>query len=103
MRKGKKAKSLSSYNKMQTRVIIFIVLLVFGAVLFNQYRIHVKSLEYAAKEAQLDEQIAEAEAQKQELEEKETYMQTDAYKEEIAREEFGMIKEGEYVLKEQSE
>ena len=103
MKKGKKAKRLSQHNRTQTRVIIFIVLLVFGAVLFNQYRIHAKSVEYAAKEAQLDEQIAEAEAKKQQLEEQEAYMQTDAYKEEVAREEFGMIKEGEYVLKDKSE
>lgn len=103
MKKGKKAKRLSQHNRIQTRVIVLIVLLVLGAVLFNRYRIHVKSQEYAAKEAELDVQIAAAESEKQDLEERETYMQTDAYKEQVAREEFGMIKEGEYILKDKSE
>lgn len=103
MKKGKKAKRLSRHNRMQTRVILVILLIVFGAVLFNQYRIHVKSEEYALKEAELDLQIAEAEAQKQALEEQEAYMKTDAYKEQIAREEFGMIKDGEYILKDKLE
>lgn len=103
MKKGKKAKRLSHHNRMQTRVILVILLIVFGAVLFNQYRIHEKSREYAAKEAELDLQIAEAEAEKQALEEQEAYMKTDAYKEQVAREEFGMIKDGEYILKDKSE
>lgn len=100
--KRTKSKRISHYNRTQTRVILAIVLIVVAAVLFNSYRTHKKAQEYAAVEAELDLQIAEAEAQKEALEEQEDYMQTDAYKEKVAREEFGMVKEGEYILKEES-
>lgn len=101
--KRTKSKRVSHHNRTQTRVVLAIVLIVVGAVMFNSYRTHKKSEEYAAVEAELDLQIAEAEAEKAALEEQEDYMQTDAYKEKVAREEFGMIKKGEYILKDESE
>lgn len=102
MRRSKK-KKLHSYNRIQTRVIFAIVLIAVAAVMFNSYKTHQKAEKYAAIEAELDSQIAEAEAEKEALKEKEDYMETDAYKEKVAREEFGMIKNGEYILKDKTE
>ena len=75
--------------------------MVLGAVIFNSYRIKVKKQEYAAQEAELELQIAEAKAEQKALDEQEEYMKTDAYKEQVAREQFGMVKKGEYILKEE--
>lgn len=99
-RAKKKRRTLTRQNRLQTRLIILIVCIVMGAVAFNSYRIRIKKQEYAAQEAELDIQIAEANAEKKALEEQEEYMKTDAYKEQIAREQFGMVKKGEYILKE---
>jgi cell division protein DivIC len=98
--KKKKRRPMSRQNRIQTRIIIFIVCVVIGAVAFESYSIREKEKEYAAQEAELDLQIAEAKAEQQALEEQEEYMKTDAYKEQVAREEFGMVKKGEYILKE---
>lgn len=96
----KKKRPVSHQNRLQTRIIILIVFVVLGAVALNNHRIKIKEQEYAAEEAELDAQIAEAEAEKKDLEEQEEYMKTDAYKEQVAKEEFGMVKDGEYVIKE---
>jgi cell division protein DivIC len=98
--KKKRTRPVSRQNRIQTGIIIFIVCMVIGAVAFNSYSIKEKEKEYAAQEAELDLQISEAKAEKQALEEQEEYMKTDAYKEQVAREEFGMVKKGEYILKE---
>lgn len=102
MRRSKN-KKLYHHNRIQTRVIVAILLLAVAAVAFNSYRTHQKAERYAAVEAELDSQIAEAEAEKEALKEKEDYMETDAYKEKVAREEFGMIKNGEYILKDKTD
>ena len=96
----KKNKRITRQNRIQTRIIILIVCVVMGAVAFNSHRIKVKEQEYAAQEAELDAQIAEAKAEKKALDEQEEYMKTDAYKEQLAKEQFGMVKKGEYILKE---
>lgn len=96
----KKKSSISHQNRLQTRIIILIVCIVLGTVVLNNHRIKIKEQEYAAQEAELDAQIAEAEAEKKSLEEQEEYMKTDAYKEQLAKEEFGMVKKGEYIIKE---
>lgn len=105
MKKSEKAvrkkKNISHQNWLQTRIIIVIVCLVMCAVVFNSHRIKVKEREYAAQEAELDLQIAEAKAEQKALDEQEEYMKTDAYKEQVAREQFGMVKKGEYILKEE--
>ena len=101
MRRSKN-KKLNQHNKIQTRVIVVILMIAVAAVAFNSYQTRQKAEKYAAVEAELDSQIAEAEAEKEALKEKEDYMETDAYKEKVAREEFGMIKNGEYILKDKT-
>lgn len=98
----KKNNRFYRHNRIQTRVIVAILLIAVAAVAFNSYQTRQKAERYAAVEAELDSQIAEAEAEKEALKEKEDYMETDAYKEKVAREEFGMIKDGEYILKDKN-
>lgn len=101
--KQKKKKRTARFNRLQTRLIILIIFCVVGAVCFNGYRTYVKSQEYKQQAQELDMEIAQAEAKKEELARREEYMKTDAYKEEVAREEFGMIKKGEYILKDKNQ
>ena len=95
----KKKQRVTRQNRIQTRMSILIVCIVLGAVLYNGHRIKLKEQEYAAVEQELDMQIAEAKEEQKELDEQAEYQKTDAYKEEVAREQFGMVKEGEYILK----
>ena len=59
-----------------------------------------KVREYEAREAQLEEQIAEQEARAEELVEYEKYTQTMKYIEDVAKSKLGLVYEGEIVFKE---
>ena len=59
-----------------------------------------KVREYEAREAQLEEQIAEQEARTEELVEYEKYNQTKKYIEDVAKSKLGLVYEGEIVFKE---
>ena len=100
MKKMKRKARITRQNRIQVRMMMVIVCIVFGAVIFNGYRVKEKKQEYTRLEAELDEQIAEAKAESKALTEQEEYRKTDAYKEQVAREQFGMVKKGECILKE---
>ena len=59
-----------------------------------------KVRENEAREAQLEEQIAEQEARTEELVEYEKYTQTKKYIEDVAKSKLGLVYEGEIVFKE---
>lgn len=92
-------KRISRQNKLQTRIIVAIVLVVFVAIGVNSYGTYVKYQEFKAKEAEVDLQIAQAEAENAALIERENYMKTDEYVKDMAKDAFGMVESGEYVLK----
>ena len=79
-----------------------IVLVVFIAIGVNSYSTYQKYQDLKAQEAEVDLQIAQEEAERAALEEREAYMQTDEYVKDVAREEFGRVEEGEYILKGQT-
>ena len=79
-----------------------IVLVVFIAIGVNSNSTYQKYQDLKAQEAEVDLQIAQEEAERAALEEREAYMQTDEYVKDVAREEFGMVEEGEYILKGQT-
>ena len=80
-----------------------IVLVVFVAIGVNTYSTYLKYQDMKAQEAEIDLAIAEAEAEKEALLAKEEYMKTDDYVKDVAREQFGMIEPGEYILKSNTE
>lgn len=100
-RRGKK--KASRQNKLQSGIILAIVLVVFLAIGVSSYSTYERYQELKAQEAAVDLEIAEAEAEKAALEEKESYMKTDEYIKDMAREEFDMVEPGEYIMKSQSE
>lgn len=54
---------------------------------------------YAAQKSDLEEQIAEEEQRSEDLETQSTYVQTDQYVEDTAREKLGMAKDNEIIFK----
>ncbi|MBE5956631.1 MAG: hypothetical protein E7253_09265 [Lachnospiraceae bacterium] len=101
--KKKKMKRSSKQNKLQTRIVVTIVLVVFIAIGVNTYSTYLKYQDMKAQEAELDLAIAEAEAEKAALLAKEEYMKTDDFVKDMAREEFGMVEPDEYILKSNTE
>ena len=101
--KKKKMKRTSRQNKLQTRIVLMIVLVVFVAIGVNTYSTYLKYQDLKAQEAEIDLAIAQAKADKEALLEKEEYMKTDEYVKDMAREEFGMVEPGEYILKSETE
>lgn len=101
--KKKKMKRTSRQNKLQTRIVLMIVLVVFVAIGVNTYSTYLKYQDLKAQEAEIDLAIAQAKAEKEALLEKEEYMKTDEYVKDMAREEFGMVEPGEYILKSDTE
>ena len=53
-----------------------------------------------ARYAQLEKQLKEEQARTGEIEELQTYMQSDEYVEKIAKEKIGLVKENEIIFKE---
>lgn len=101
--KKKTLKRTSKQNKIQTGIVLMIVLVVFVAIGVNTYSTYLKYQDMKAQEAEIDLAIAEAEAEKEALLAREEYMKTDDYVKDVAREQFGMIEPGEYILKSNTE
>ena len=99
MKKKSVKRRTSKQNKIQIRLVLAIVLVVFIAIGVNTYRTYLKFQDMKAQEAELDLAIAEAEAQQSALLEKADYMKTDEYVKDVSREQFGMVEPGEYILK----
>lgn len=92
-------------RRRQNRFSMFLVTLV---VLMIMIVIAVKSVELkqkisvvAAREQQINEQIAEEEQRAEEIEEYRKYTQTKAFMEEVAKDKLGLVYEGEIVFKEE--
>jgi len=101
--KKRKMKRTSKQNKLQTRIVLMIVLVVFVAIGVNTYSTYLRYQDMKAQEAEIDLAIAQAKAEKEELLKQEEYMKTDDYVKDVAREEFGMVEPGEYILKSNTE
>lgn len=101
--KKKTLRRASRQNKLQTRIVVMIVLVVFVAIGVNTYSTYLKYQDMKAQEAELDLAIAEAQAEKEALLARAEYMKTDEYVKDVAREEFGMIDQDEYIIKSNSE
>ena len=101
--KKKSLRRTSKQNKFQTGLVLMIVLVVFIAIGVNTYNTYLNYQDMKAQEAEVDLQIAQAKAEKEDLLAQEEYMKTDDYIKDVAREEFGMVEPGEYILKSNTE
>lgn len=79
-------------------LVSFIVVMLLVVILVKSVQLSDKRSEYDAKEAQLNEQIAEEEKRTQELAEYEKYTKTAKYVEEVAKDKLGLVYEDEIIF-----
>ena len=92
----------TKYRKQSKTVIagILLVTLLFCGLLFYRTKaLQARDSRYGVKEAELQEQIEEERRKAGELEEREAYVQTKKYIEEIAKSKLGLVNPGETLLK----
>ena len=95
---------LAFRKKWQNRLGIF---LVSTAVVMLLLVVGIKSIElrekqrvYAAREIELEQQIAAEEKRTEEIEEFRKYTKTKKYAEEVAKDKLGLVHDGEIIFKE---
>lgn len=91
----------ASKHKGSMKIISVILLLVCGSFWYQTWQTHQEAKEYALVEADLQEQIAEAQEDQKAIEELAEYLKSDAYIEELAREKLGLIYKNEIIFKKQ--
>ena len=90
------------YRKQSRAVIagILLVTLLFCGLLFYRTKaLQVRNSRYEARETELQGQIEQERKRSEELEEREIYVQTKKYIEEIAKTKRGLVNPGETLLK----
>ena len=68
-------------------------------MMFSRYELEKTSRSLAAEQQKLEQSIDTAQEKKEALNNQETYMQTDEYVEEVAREKLGMVTGDEILFK----
>ena len=86
-------------NRLGMFLVSAVIVMLLVVVSVNSVLLRQKQDTYREREAELDELIAAEEQRTTELEELRKYTQTQAYKEEVAKEKLGLVKEGEIVFK----
>lgn len=66
---------------------------------FQSRKLEAKNVLYTQQLAQVNDQLASEKERTQEIENMEEYMKTDEYVEDVARDKFGLVYEGETVFK----
>ena len=86
-------------NNRTGMILICIVLgLVFAVTLVRVLTLRKTQAVYSEKEAYYSQLVEKEEKRSEELVEFEKYTQTDAYIEEVAKERFGLVKDGEIIF-----
>jgi len=86
-------------HRQSIMLVSTVVLLLAVMVFFGSIKLQAKNQEYMRQEAELEAQIAEAEARSKEIEDYKNYVQTDEYAKEIAREKLGLVDPDEIIFK----
>lgn len=76
-----------------------VIVLLTAVVTVSSMTLKAKEEAYEAQEVELRQQIEEEKKRAQEIDKLETYVGTDAYVEEMAREKLGMVYEDETIFK----
>lgn len=84
-------------------LVSVVVLMIVVAVWVRSMEMRKKLDAYAVKEAQLQEQLAEEEARKLEIEEYRKYTKTKKFAEEVAKEKLGLVYEDEILFLEEEQ
>lgn len=87
-------------NRFSMILVTMVVLMITIVVAVKSIELRQKIDDVAAKEAAYNEQIAEEEKRAEEIADFAKEVQTTGYKEEMARDKYGMVYEGEIVFEE---
>lgn len=83
-------------------LIGFVVVMLVCVVLYKSAELREKRDYYSERMEQLEAEIAKEEKRAEEIAEYETYTQTKAYVEEVARNKLGLVYEGEILFKDEN-
>ncbi len=98
--RGRKKKSIRRQNRTTYLSVAVVVLILVGVLSFRCVELYQKNLEYAQKEEELQQQLAEEEDKQSEIESYRAYVGSDDYIIEMAREKLGLVFPGEEVFRE---
>ena len=82
------------------RGIIFVVLILMAVLLVQSSRLDKRIAAADQQISELDSQTKSEEKRTDEIKDLQDYMQSDEYKEQVARDKLGMVKDGEIICKE---
>jgi cell division protein DivIC len=82
------------------RGIIFVVLILMAVLLVQSSRLDKRIAAADQQISELDSQTKSEEKRTDEIKDLQDYMQSDEYKEQVARDKLGMVKDGEIIFKE---
>lgn len=102
MARQKVAYRKKTQNRLAMVLVICVVLMLAVVVFVKCLELNEKQRAYAAREAELIEQIQAEEMRKQDIAEYEKYTHTMKYIEDIAKDRLGLVYEGEIVFKEEN-
>ena len=86
-------------NRKAVLGITLTAVMLCGVLLYGTRALQKKDYAYAAKEAQLQAEIQEAQQESEALSQEEEYRKTKEYVEEIAKSKLGLVYPGEILLK----
>ncbi len=90
-------------NRVKTKkgmwVVVVFAVVICGVMVVNQHQLKKTSSALEVQQEQLQDKIKAAKAKSTQLDNQETYMQTDKFVEEVAREKLGMVKDDEILFK----
>lgn len=86
-------------SKIGIALVILVMIVAVAACSIRTYNLNVKSRQLMEKEETLDNKIAEAELEAENLEAQRRYMQTDEYIEDEAKDKLNLVYPDEVVIK----
>ncbi|WP_230397799.1 septum formation initiator family protein [Novisyntrophococcus fermenticellae] len=98
--KKKRTKAHSRQNKAAMLCITFVVSVLLVVLLFEGHSLKLKIDANDRKTAQLEQKIAEENQRTKDINDLQSYMQSDEYLEKAAKEKLGLIKDNEILFKE---
>ncbi len=99
--KNRRKKRAVNYNRLGLLAITAVVLLFLGGLYMNSLKLEKRLQVYDDKIESLGQRIADEKERTVEIDNLKSYMNTDAYAEEVARERLGLVKPDEIVFQEQ--
>ena len=101
---GKKQAGIRDKRKRTGIVTVSIeVIVLCGVLLFNSFRLSNQLSDYAAVEANLQQQIEEQLNESEQLDKESEYVKTEEYIEQVARDRLGLLKKNEIRFEKESE